>query len=76
MDGYTTVEVWVLVGEDGQYSAHTDADCLRERFDEECPDAGLATRVVKITVNVPTPAAVELVATVAEEPAAGELKLA
>lgn len=66
-------EVWVMVGEDGQYTCHTDPDLLRERFDEECAEAGLVTRVVKLTVKVPAPKPVELVATVAEEPATGEV---
>jgi len=68
------VEVWVMVGEDGQYTAHTDPDALRERFDEECADAGLTTRVLKLTVKVPTPRPVALAAVVADEVTTGELK--
>ncbi|AMV30033.1 hypothetical protein VT84_36910 [Gemmata sp. SH-PL17] len=63
------VEVWVMVDENGDYEVSKDADDLQ-------PTAGLAARMVKITVNVPTPKAVELVATVAEEPATAELKVA
>lgn len=70
------VEVWVMIGEDGQYTAHTDESALRERFDEECPDAGLVTRVVRITVKVPKPKPVELEATIAAEPDNAELKVA
>lgn len=63
------VEVWVLVDEDGDYAANVDRDEL------EVP-TGLATRFVKITVHVPKPRPVELVATVADEPSAAELKVA
>ncbi|MBP3959440.1 hypothetical protein J8F10_29705 [Gemmata sp. G18] len=63
------VEVWVLVDENGDYEVSKDADELQ-------PAAGLASRMVKITVNVPTPKPVELVATVAAEPDAGELRVA
>jgi hypothetical protein len=74
MEGYTVVEIWVIVDEDGNYVAHTDKDALEERYEEEVGrSSGAATRVVRLTVNVPTPKAVELVATVAEEGAAGEL---
>ncbi|AMV29267.1 hypothetical protein VT84_33035 [Gemmata sp. SH-PL17] len=63
------VEVWVLVDEQGEYVVSKDAGDLQA-------DVGLASRMVKITVNVPMPKAVELVATVAEEPGAAELKVA
>jgi hypothetical protein len=63
------VEVWVMVDENGDYEVSKDADDLQ-------PAAGLAARMVKVTVNVPTPKPVELVATVAAEPATGELKAA
>lgn len=68
MDRFIDAEVWVMVGEDGQYTAHTDPDQLNERFDDECDGAGNARRVVKITVRVPLPAPVEVVATVSAEP--------
>lgn len=71
-----TVEVWVMVGEDGQYTAHTDPDALRERFEDECAGAGLATRVMKLTVQVPAPKPVELEATIEPETETGELKVA
>ena len=68
------VEVWVMVGSDGQYSAHTDSDELLGRFDDECDGGVLARRTIKVTLNVPVPVAVELEATVAAEPSTGELK--
>ena len=63
------VELWVLVDEDGEYEVSKDADDLQA-------GAGLASRMVKVTVRVPTPKAVELVAMVGAESAAGELKVA
>jgi len=59
-------EIWVMVDEDGNYTVADTRDNL------EAP-AGLATRVLKLTVNVPKPRPVELVATIADEPATGEL---
>jgi hypothetical protein len=74
MEGFTTVEVWVCVDEDGSYVAHTDKDALEERYEEEVGrTSGAATRVVKVTLNVPTPKPVELAATVSAEPETGEL---
>lgn len=71
------VEVWVMVDEDGSYMAHEDRDALAERYkDEMSDDPTIARRMVKVTLNVPKPAPVELVATVAEEPATGELRVA
>ncbi|VTR92173.1 unnamed protein product [Gemmata massiliana] len=63
------VEVWVMVDENGDYEVSKDVDDLQ-------PESGLASRMVKVTIKVPTPKAVELVATVAAEPDAGELKVA
>ncbi|VTS03788.1 unnamed protein product [Gemmata massiliana] len=63
------VEVWVLVDENGDYEVSKDAGDLQA-------ESGLASRMVKIKVNVPTPQAVELVGTVEAEPAVGELKVA
>jgi hypothetical protein len=68
-----TVEVWVKIGADGQYAAHTDPDELLQRYEDECDGSQLATRVIKITIQVPTPAPLELTATIAAEPATGEL---
>jgi hypothetical protein len=63
------VEVWVMVDEDGDVTVSQDRDELEQ-------PTGLATRIVKLTVNVPKPKPVELIATIAEESAAGELKIA
>jgi hypothetical protein len=75
MDGFTTVEVWVLVNDQGEYDVGPcDVSC-QERFDENCSTGG-ARRLVKVTLNVPTPKAVELVGTVPAESEGGELKVA
>ena len=81
MDGYTVVEVvevWVMIDEDGNYSVALTQAELPARHDEDhnTREDGANTRQFKITLKVPKPAPTELVATVAEEPAAGELKLA
>lgn len=64
----TDVEVWVLVTEDGGggYEVAKEAGDLQ-------PEPGVASRYIRLAVKVPTPKPVELVATVAAEPAAGEL---
>lgn len=62
------VEVWVLVDEDGTYLCHEDREQLSERYkDEQTDDATTARRMVKVTLQVPKPRPVEVVATVAEE---------
>lgn len=63
------VELWVLVDEDGDWSVAKDRDEL------DTP-TGLATRVVRVKLNVPRPKPVELEATIAEEESVGELKVA
>ena len=63
------VEAWVLVDEDGGYEIAKEADELQS-------PAGLASRLVKITLKVPTPAAVELSAVIAGEAAGGTLAVA
>jgi hypothetical protein len=64
------VEVWVMVDEEGNYEVADTAANLNQ------PAAGVANRIVKVKLNVPKPRAVELEATIAEEPDAGELKAA
>ena len=66
----TTCEIWVMVDENGEYTV------AKEAGDLEQPEAGVATRILKVTVNVPTPEAVELEATIDPEPQTGELKVA
>lgn len=76
MDGYTVVEVVVIVDENGDYAIGVDAASAAEKYAEDFTDEGQARRVIRATINVPTPKPVELTATVAEESAAGELKVA
>lgn len=65
----TEVELWILVDENGDYEVSKDACDLQA-------DAGLASRMVKVSLKVPTPAAVELEAEIGEEAAASDLKVA
>ncbi|QJW92953.1 hypothetical protein [Frigoriglobus tundricola] len=66
MDGTTAAVVWLMVDADGNYEVAKDADDLQA-------PAGTASRLVKLSVRVPTPKAVELVGTVSNEPAGGAL---
>lgn len=61
-------EMWLQVDEDGDWSVGP------ELGDLDVPVG--ASRLVKVTVNVPTPKTVELEATVAAEPSVAELKVA
>lgn len=65
----TEVELWVMVDEDGEYEVSKDREDLQ-------PTAGQASRLLRVAIKVPTPQPVELEAEIAEEPAAGELKVA
>jgi hypothetical protein len=64
-----TVEAWVLVDADGEYEVAKGAADLQA-------GPGLASRMVKLTVQVPKPRTIELAATIAAEPATGELRAA
>ncbi len=73
------VEFWIIVTENGDYQIGLDADDLKTRYEESIDadgDRTVATRLVKVKLSVPTPVPVELSATVADEPASGELKVA
>lgn len=73
----TTVELWVLVDEGGDYVACENADALHERYEEIIGGGSeQSLRRIKVTLTVPLPKPVELVGTVAAEPATGELKTA
>lgn len=63
----TEIELWVMVDEEGDWEVSKDADELQ-------PQAGLASRMVRVKLKVPTPKPVELEAEIAEEPTTGELK--
>lgn len=72
------VEVWIMVNDQGEYVAHTDADGLTERYGEEIGDIAEAggLRRVKVTVNVPLPEPFELTGAVKVEEECGTLKVA
>lgn len=65
----TEVTLYVMIDEEGDYEIAKDAGDLQA-------PAGMASRLVKVTVNVPTPVAVELEATLDGESSGGELKVA
>lgn len=64
---YVECEVWVCVDEADNYTVADTAENLT------APDAGLCSRIVKLTVKVPRLRPVELVAVVSEEPTTGEV---
>ena len=76
MDGYTVVEVWVIVDADGNSVLGESAEQAAERYTDDYTDEGQARRVIRATINVPTPKHVELVATVPGEVPCGELVVA
>jgi hypothetical protein len=72
------VTVWILVDQDGDYVCTLDRDDLGTLYGEVFTEltSEITTRYVKVTVQVPKPRPVELTATIAAEPAVGELKVA
>jgi hypothetical protein len=76
---FATVEIWVLVDQDGDYAAGTDPDTLHEVYDDTVGGDRdtLSMRRVKVTLTIPKPKPVELTGTVPAEPVAGsELQVA
>lgn len=73
----TTVEVWVLVDEDGNYVASHDVDRLCEEYDDVIGGDRDSTsfRRIKVTLTVPLPKPVELTGVVPAEPVGGELRV-
>lgn len=69
MTGYTVVEVWVWVDADGNYEVAGSADELKAKWEENIGEVDAAPRrLVRATLNVPTPKLVEVEATISEEP--------
>lgn len=64
---YVECEIWVCVDEADNYTVATEPEGLEQ------PDAGVCSRIVKLTVKVPRPKPVELLAVVADEPTTGEV---
>lgn len=76
-DDTATVEVWVLVDAVGDYSVGADEEAVAARYAEEVgANDSIAKRIVKVTLTVPLPRAVELVGVVSAEPTGGELRVA
>ena len=73
-----TLEVWVMVGADGQYVADGDPARLNDRWEEDCGDIADAEglRRVRLTVRVPLPEVIELSGEVQVSEAASDLKVA
>ncbi len=69
-----TVEVWVIVDCDGNYSVGLDLDAAHEVYDGEYGAQG-PRRVLKLAVDCPIPAEVELTGAVPAEAAPGKLSL-
>ena len=77
MDGYVVAEVWVLVDEDGNSVASHDREKLKELYEDEVGElGGQCTRIIRATINVPTPRHVDLIGVVPDEASGGELKVA
>jgi len=59
---YKTIEVWVLVDENGEYECGADTETAAERYRDNVgePDGTVTYRAVKLTVKVPLPTTIEL----------------
>lgn len=71
---YKTVEVWVLIDEDGDYEVGASAEEAATRYADTVaqPDGERGMRRVKLAVRVPLPTPIELSGEVAcEEAGAG-----
>lgn len=74
---YTTIEIWVLIDEQGDYAVGNDAETASQRFtDDVGDDLALGRRMVKLTVKVPLPTTIELTGEVEIEEEVSELKTA
>ena len=71
---YKTVDVWVVVDEDGDYDCGVDAGLAAENYANNImtPDGTKGMRVVKLSVRVPLPTPIELTGeVVSDESGAG-----
>lgn len=61
-----TCEIFVCIDSEGQYAVGTDADLARQAYEEDvgCLNEQDGFRLVKVTLTVPLPKAVELTGTV------------
>lgn len=72
------IEVWVMVDEDGDYVVEVDSSQLKDRYEQDIGELNgeKATRLVKLTVKMPKPKAVELTAEIGDETPAVTVKVA
>lgn len=70
-----TLDVWVMVDENGDYVVSREQDELNKSFANEHGDTELATRHIKLTVSVPAPRPVKLATDVPAEPAGGSVRV-
>jgi hypothetical protein len=70
------VEVWVLVDADGDYGVGREADAASQNYADDVGGTEGNRRMVKLTLTIPLPKPMELVATIPEEePGEAELKV-
>lgn len=68
------VEAFIIIDADGHYEVASDLQKLQDLYVENLNENEVtATRLIKVTLKVPVPKVVELVAEVEEEAALGEL---
>lgn len=70
-NGFTSVEVWVLVDDQGEYAIGVDEEQAIERYDEDFQGSASCRRAVKVTLTIPTPKPIEVKGELPEESAAG-----
>lgn len=77
MAKFIEVEAWIIVDADENWVVAQDADDAATKYDEDVgSDASTARRTIRVTLKLPVPEVLELVAEVAAEPDAAELKVA
>lgn len=58
------IEVWVLVDANGDYGVGRDEDGAKDNYDSEIDNSLIGSRMVKMTLKVEMPDAVELEAAI------------
>jgi hypothetical protein len=69
---YKTIEVWVVIDQDGDYAAGADRTAADEQFEATVNDFASSDgiRRVRVSVRVPLPTVLEVSAEVSEDDAA------
>lgn len=70
---YVDAVVWVLVDECGDIAASDDEDHVRERWSETIGDEHYAKSLVRLTVRIPKPKAINVEVTVTEPDSSGKV---